>query len=379
MSGNTLSIFFEGTNPLLVPKSNPMYSEIREKLANGLRKGLYTIVDLAAKIKSATKGKFTLIEQDGTDVILLYGKAMDSELSDMVIKFVDAKQPTEALENFWKNCCLNPSKESRESLYGFIQANGFTLTTDGCFIGYRSVTSDFKDHRTRTMDNSVGATVSMDRNKVDPDPNNTCSSGLHVAAWDYAWNAFGGHRGTCVEVKVNPKDVVTVPPDYDNQKMRVCEFKVVSVVTQSRDTLVHPDTFNDADEVEDTSWNEVDGDDDVNGDTEKDSTVYILSVCKDGGVNIPAALARAAGANIGDIAYAFNDTQDEIVYVGKDGSLVYNQVNDADSEMVSARRFVDKHNSIRFGPALFADWNLDAGDQVEAKIDRDGDIEITVH
>jgi Ran GTPase-activating protein (RanGAP) involved in mRNA processing and transport len=34
-----------------------------------------------------------------------------------------------------------------------------------------------------------------------------------------------------LEVKVNPRDVVAVPVDYNNAKMRVCEYVVLSVVT----------------------------------------------------------------------------------------------------------------------------------------------------
>jgi len=32
-----------------------------------------------------------------------------------------------------------------------------------------------------------------------------------------------------VLVKVNPKDVVSVPVDYNNTKMRVCRYEVISV------------------------------------------------------------------------------------------------------------------------------------------------------
>jgi hypothetical protein len=34
-----------------------------------------------------------------------------------------------------------------------------------------------------------------------------------------------------LEVEVNPADVVAIPVDYNNAKMRVCKYKVLGVVT----------------------------------------------------------------------------------------------------------------------------------------------------
>ncbi len=109
-------------------------------------------------------------------------------------------------------------------LYRFLEHNGHPLTEDGCFIAYRGVTDDFRDCRTRSIDNSVGSVVEMPREQVDDNPNNTCSYGLHVACFNYA-EGFGPKL---IEVKVNPKDVVCVPEDYEGTKMRVCRYEVVN-------------------------------------------------------------------------------------------------------------------------------------------------------
>jgi hypothetical protein len=111
-------------------------------------------------------------------------------------------------------------------LYKFLEHNGHPITQDGCFIAYRGVTKDFKDPHTRTFDNSVGSICEMPRDQVDDNPDNTCSSGLHVACYSYA-NGFGK---VTVEVKVDPVDVVCVPRDYNGTKMRVCKFEVLNVV-----------------------------------------------------------------------------------------------------------------------------------------------------
>jgi hypothetical protein len=137
---------------------------------------------------------------------------------------MEAQMPVDILTKFWRNLKANPSFNSRKMLYKFLEHNGHPLTEDGCFIAYRGVTEDFKDLHTQTFNNAVGQVVEVSRSEVDDNPNNTCSNGLHVACHDYA-KGFGPKL---IEVKVNPKDVVTVPVDYNGTKMRVCKFEVMA-------------------------------------------------------------------------------------------------------------------------------------------------------
>ena len=160
-------------------------------------------------------------------------QALPSELSNRIIDFSNSNAPVDALLKFWDNLKENASFNSRKMLFKFLEHNGHPLTADGCFIAYRSVRSDFKDHHTGTMDNSVGKVVEINRTEVDDNPNNTCSNGLHVATWDYA-SGFGSGERVMVEVKVRPQDVVCVPTDYNGTKMRVSKFEVLSVCEAPR-------------------------------------------------------------------------------------------------------------------------------------------------
>ena len=74
------------------------------------------------------------------------------------------------------------------------------------------------------MRNAVGDTLSMPRNAVDEDKNRTCSAGLHFCSYSYLPH-FGGER--IVVVKINPRDVVAIPADYNNAKGRTCRYEVV--------------------------------------------------------------------------------------------------------------------------------------------------------
>jgi hypothetical protein len=74
------------------------------------------------------------------------------------------------------------------------------------------------------MNNSVGQVVEMERNTVDDDKDRTCSSGLHFCSQSYLAH-FGGER--TVIVKINPRDVVSIPSDYNDAKGRACRYEVI--------------------------------------------------------------------------------------------------------------------------------------------------------
>lgn len=157
--------------------------------------------------------------------VYIDGERIPDAISDRIIDFYEKELPFESLVKFARKLALNPSYNSRKMLYKFLEHNGHPITPDGNFIAYRGVTKDFKDKHTRTFDNSVGATCEVPRDSVDDNPNNTCSSGLHVACYEYA----KGFAETLIEVEVDPIDVVAVPTDYNGTKMRVCKFKVLNV------------------------------------------------------------------------------------------------------------------------------------------------------
>jgi hypothetical protein len=176
------------------------------------------------------------------------------ELNSRILHYKELGLPYDSLIQFWENLKLNPSFNARQQLFKFLEHNGHPLTDDGCFIAYRGVRSDFKDVHSGKFDNSVGSVCEMPRQQVDDNPNNTCSSGLHVACYEYA-KSFGDQL---VEVKVNPADVVAVPTDYNGTKMRVCRFEVVALGEKLRTEPLYPSTTLTDDEVTEIELEEQD-------------------------------------------------------------------------------------------------------------------------
>lgn len=135
--------------------------------------------------------------------------------------------PLEPFKNFITNLSKNPTPSARTSLYKFLEHNGHPITRSGCFIAYKSVRDNLTDWHTGKIDNSPGTVVSMPRDKVVEDPETTCASGLHVAAWVYAKDFGKGDKQVILEIEVDPRDVVSVPNDYDGTKMRVCRYRAI--------------------------------------------------------------------------------------------------------------------------------------------------------
>jgi len=197
------------------------------------------LVDRATIIAVRSNNLFRVI--DGVVSVLHEGTYHEcpEALSSRIIKFTDRSLDVTPLVRFYQRLLNNPSKRALDCLYRYLEANNTPIVADiidgvdytGCFVTWKSVTADFKDCRTKTFDNSIGTTVTMPRNQVDEDPDNTCSHGLHVAAWEYAWGFNGGKK---VKVYIDPANVVAVPHDYQNQKMRVCEYLVVEEVEDAQ-------------------------------------------------------------------------------------------------------------------------------------------------
>jgi hypothetical protein len=203
-----------------INKADGRYDQVLQKIKEGK---LDEIIPLLSIADSLSERGFQIV--DG--IVHVDGDALPESLSVRVLDFFNNNLPFEPLLKFWAKLKNNPSFNSRQMLYKFLEHNGHPITTEGNFIAYRAVRNDFLDKHTGKMDNSVGNVVEIDRSKVDDNPNNTCSHGLHVATMSYA-QTFGSGDDKLLDVEVDPSDVVAVPTDYNGTKMRVCKFKVVA-------------------------------------------------------------------------------------------------------------------------------------------------------
>ena len=186
-----------------------------------------------------------------------------SVLAKKLLEFIKLEAPIDALINFWKHLLLNPDEAVRKQLYGFIAHRDIAISTYGYLVCAKAVKIKRKfDKETgeqivvreydedtgeliqETMDSAMtftpyhsgphgmtvkmGEPIAMPRAECDPDPEVTCSTGLHVGAIEYVKD-FGYSDGAILEVLVNPRNVVSVPIDYNNTKMRCCEYYPIAI------------------------------------------------------------------------------------------------------------------------------------------------------
>lgn len=157
---------------------------------------------------------------------------VDNSLTNRVIDMVRAGDTgVTTLLNFLEKLMENPSRRAVNELYGFLQANDIEIADDGDFFAWKKVRNDYLDIHSGTIDNSPGANPRVARNMVDEDSTQTCSYGLHVCSKSYLPHFGNSMNSRIVKVKVNPKDVVAVPADYNNAKMRTAGYHVIGDVT----------------------------------------------------------------------------------------------------------------------------------------------------
>ena len=224
---NSITVAFDGATHTVLSSDKTLYQSLLAGIKAGDEQKIKKSVSRAEAIRTGSNGEFGVVG----DTIIVDGEPVSGILGETILSFIDEGLPFDPLVKFCRKLRNNPSKTSIDQLFGFLEANRHPITSEGNFIAYKKIRPDMKDIHSGTMDNSVGNVLEMPREEVNSDPTETCSTGLHVASWDYAHRSFGSSTDTMVEVEVDPADVVAVPIDYNQGKMRTCRYKVRAIVT----------------------------------------------------------------------------------------------------------------------------------------------------
>lgn len=259
ITNNKIIIFDEKNNPIYFykDKNKENFEEIKENINNNNINYINNLIDNHNKKKKEIK-KFlenslklnkNLFYKEGN--IYYKNEIIDNSLTKKIIKMIEKKQKNlNNIVKFLDNLLQNPSKNAIKELYGFLEYGNLPITKDGYFLAYKKVTSDFKDIYTHTFDNSVGSTCKMKRNLVDNNKNITCSKGLHFCSKEYLKHFGVSNSNIVVILKINPKDVVSIPVDYNNTKGRCCKYKVINTYTIDLPEILTNDEYDEIDEFE---------------------------------------------------------------------------------------------------------------------------------
>jgi hypothetical protein len=225
-----LSVFCRSTSKvILLTSDDPRYSEVKKIVAEGgseeqleaaLNKQVFSTPE---DVTNYASGDLEI--KDG--VCYVDGEEAPPGVALLAKRNIREGYGTDSVVLFARNLLKNPSNSVYQNLASFLEKGNNPITPDGHFLAYKAVRKDFKDIFSGTFDNSPGMTVEVRRNQVDEDRNRTCSFGLHVCSFDYL-PYFAHDDGHVVVCKVHPADVVAIPADYNNTKMRVCRYVVES-------------------------------------------------------------------------------------------------------------------------------------------------------
>jgi hypothetical protein len=231
------TIVFRGKEPKILSASTELYAKVLEALLVKkdyalVEKLLFPEVLLAQETKGALKSSSVGTIRDNENL------PVDPVVRDYLEEFLDKGYSLEPLVALAKNIKRAHNQFVRDQMVRFLRAGKLPLTEDGCFIAFRGVykveendtemfsrgfkVGDFIDNYSKSIRNNVGDAPRMAWEQVDQNPHQTCSAGLHVGSW-----AYMGHYHHIVAVKVNPADVVSVPYEYGDQKMRCMSFEVM--------------------------------------------------------------------------------------------------------------------------------------------------------
>lgn len=255
VQGSNITVVI-GTTPHTVSKSHIAYNKLLTAIKAGDWETVQDIIEPKQVVLDFGQGNVSI----QGDKIFWKGREMHNALTKRMVAMIQEDFPVDPLVAFMENLMENPSKRAVNELYGFLEKNTLPITSDGCFLAYKKVRQDYLDCHSGTVLNKPAAymtdedtaalaeaagknnevtvevvdgvtVVSMERNLVDDDQNRTCSTGLHFCSKDYL-NHFGGER--IVILKINPRDVVSIPNDYNDSKGRCARYEIVDEIDKDK-------------------------------------------------------------------------------------------------------------------------------------------------
>lgn len=220
-----------GDDTEIVDSSHANYKPIQAAIISGDYKEAFELMNIGKAISTFTKGAISV--KDGE---LHYGEMrLKSTLVDRILSMMsEGDEGFKRLVAFLERLLENPSPRSVEELWGFVSHLDVEIDDEGYLIGWKNVRDaggKLVDCHTGKVPNDVGNIVEMPRFMVNDNKDQTCSQGLHVAAWGYL-RSFSGD--VTLKVRVNPADVVSIPTDYNDMKMRAAKYEVIDTVGSDR-------------------------------------------------------------------------------------------------------------------------------------------------
>lgn len=241
LSSKSLTMFVDG-QPYSIDANHPNWDRLNELIRNPAaapltNDDLLELLSIRHTLLKSLSGRVTLT--DG-DTITIDGVATHSYVARKIDSFALSGLDPLPWLNFLDKLSQNPSSHVYNELFQWLEQANMPITPTGNFLAYKRVDSGLRSYHASPdgmhLQHEIGVRLEMPRREVDDVRDNYCSTGLHFCAWDYlsSYNAGCGH---ILVLEIDPKDVVTIPGDYNFQKGRACAYTPIRVLEPVE---VHP-------------------------------------------------------------------------------------------------------------------------------------------
>lgn len=275
---DSITVFIPGQQPKTVLRTNRNFDAVVQALHEKASADvILNLVDPTQSIKDWGHGSLDVIG----GVIHIDGEPLPHTLSKKVLELWDDGYPIDPYIAFHQRLLDQQSYRIAEVLFGYLDKHSFPLYEDGTFMAYKGLdnnpykgredmsdeavaqvyarspqnphtyinglplsdtayyrelllSADYVDVHSKSVPQSVGDTVSMDRRYVNDDPRVGCSTGLHVGSHSYTSTYH-----VRLLVRVDPADCVSVPEDCGRSKVRVCKY-VLEAIDQVKEEYSKP-------------------------------------------------------------------------------------------------------------------------------------------
>lgn len=248
VTNNNISLFIDDKH-FLIAQDHPAYNDVLEAIRNKDYEKVADLVDLRRRIKTLYQGD---IEVCADETVKYKGELIDNAVIHQIFKRMENGLDPSPLLKFLERLLNNPSRNSVEQTWTFVERHNLIIDDDGYVILWKGVREDYKDCHTGTVCNrppedGERKILEMPRRNVDDNPSSHCSYGYHAGSKEYA-SSYGTRM---VIVKVDPADIVSVPNDANGEKFRMCKYEVIGEIS-------HPHYNNHVDEPFSSSYYNLD-------------------------------------------------------------------------------------------------------------------------
>lgn len=237
---DTMTIFFDDYSVVTLNANDPVFSKIESLIKEDEKENEEIIKNLANLNKCILEGNFK-IKQEGNKFTFSISGTSSFDVSEDVVensnflRLVKVAQDTgivdediKAITPFLKKVAANAFLDP-EDLYKYLKHGDFQITEEGNILAYKNVGKDLKSLYDKTTEHHIGqyTTVAL----YDTDRSHTCSKGLHFATRGYLPHYEGP---ITIIVEIDPRDIVSIPYDYDNMKGRCRKYKTIAIIEKGK-------------------------------------------------------------------------------------------------------------------------------------------------